>query len=143
MKSVQKAGAIILSQKDPALIALLYRSKQNDWSFPKGHVEKDESPIETACREIKEETGLSVIQIVDLPPIEYRHPTESHIINHMFLMRSENDSSLKNEFRNDKISWIPYKEIAEKLSYSNTKEYYTSILNFIEKQIANLQSKNN
>ena len=28
------------------------------WCFPKGHPEKDETPLETAKRELKEETGL-------------------------------------------------------------------------------------
>ena len=40
MKIIQKAGAIVFSQKDPSLIALLYRSKEKDWSFPKGQVEE-------------------------------------------------------------------------------------------------------
>jgi 8-oxo-dGTP diphosphatase len=28
------------------------------WSFPKGHREKDEKPIQTAVRELEEETGI-------------------------------------------------------------------------------------
>lgn len=32
----------------------------NHWSFPKGHVEDNETEIRTALREIKEETGLDV-----------------------------------------------------------------------------------
>lgn len=32
----------------------------NHWSFPKGHVEGKETEIQTAFREIKEETGLDV-----------------------------------------------------------------------------------
>ena len=32
----------------------------NFWGFPKGHMEKDETEIQTAKREIREETGLDV-----------------------------------------------------------------------------------
>ena len=41
-------------------ILLIKHVKSGYWSFPKGHVENGETEEETAKREIKEETGLSV-----------------------------------------------------------------------------------
>ena len=41
-------------------ILLIRHVKSGYWSFPKGHVEKGETEVETAVREIKEETGLDV-----------------------------------------------------------------------------------
>src|SRR5215212_5663387 len=38
---------------------LLIRDSYNNWGFPKGHLEGDESPAEAALRETAEETGLS------------------------------------------------------------------------------------
>lgn len=41
---------------------LLLEYQTNDhWSFPKGHVEPGETEVETALREVKEETGLDII----------------------------------------------------------------------------------
>lgn len=38
---------------------LLVRGRQSGkWSFPKGHIEPNESELECVCREIKEETGI-------------------------------------------------------------------------------------
>jgi bis(5'-nucleosidyl)-tetraphosphatase len=34
------------------------------WAFPKGHPEKGESPLETASRELKEETGLEIVKVL-------------------------------------------------------------------------------
>jgi 8-oxo-(d)GTP phosphatase len=41
--------------------ALVHRPKYDDWSLPKGKPEAGEHPLETAVREVVEETGLSVV----------------------------------------------------------------------------------
>jgi 8-oxo-dGTP pyrophosphatase MutT (NUDIX family) len=42
-------------------ILLIRHIKSGCWSFPKGHVEKGETEIQTAAREIKEETNIDVL----------------------------------------------------------------------------------
>lgn len=141
MPIVQKAGAIVLSQKDPARIALLYRGKQDDWSFPKGHVEEGEEVAETTRREVAEETGLPVRLVGEpLPAMEYDHPKGDHIVVHMFLMQSEDDATLKTEFEGDKIVWVNYDEVAGKLSYDNIKQYYASVYTQVESAINTLST---
>lgn len=34
-----------------------------EWVFPKGHIEKGETLVDTACREIKEESGVIVNKV--------------------------------------------------------------------------------
>lgn len=44
------------------------------WGFPKGNIEKDETPEVTALREIAEETGLPIERlgiVSSLPPVRY------------------------------------------------------------------------
>lgn len=136
---IYKAGAIVISRNNPTFVALLYRVDHDDWSFPKGHVEKNEPPIEAAKREILEETGLSVRLISDnLPPMKYIHPNGDKIIVFMFLMQSEDDGNLKTEFDGDKIIWVPYKEVVGKLSYLNIKEYFVDISDMLWNIIKNL-----
>lgn len=53
------AGAIVFYREGDKIEFLLLKYK-NYWGFPKGLVEKGESLIQTALREIKEETGLDV-----------------------------------------------------------------------------------
>jgi 8-oxo-dGTP pyrophosphatase MutT (NUDIX family) len=133
---IYKAGAVILSRKNPSLVALLYRSKQNDWSFPKGHIEDGESEIDAAKREIMEETGLSVDLINDdLPPVDYVNLGGKHIIIHMFMARSADDATLKTEFDGDEIIWMPYEKVINKLTYDNMKRYYRGILSQVENTI--------
>lgn len=42
-------------------ILLIKHINSGHWSFPKGHVEQGETEVETALREIKEETSLDVL----------------------------------------------------------------------------------
>jgi len=43
---------------------LLVKQHQGHWGFPKGHIEKNEKLIETALRELKEETGIKKIEFI-------------------------------------------------------------------------------
>ncbi|MCP4484084.1 MAG: NUDIX domain-containing protein [Flavobacteriaceae bacterium] len=44
----------------------------NHWSFPKGHIEKNENPLVCALRETLEETGISqdLLQMEEVQPVE-------------------------------------------------------------------------
>ncbi len=53
------AGAVVVRTAETAPRYLVLRAYRN-WDFPKGVVEPDESPLETARREVREETSLGI-----------------------------------------------------------------------------------
>ncbi len=55
--SRSKAGAVISDEKGNVI---LVQSRGNLWGFPKGSLEKGESPITGAIREVSEETGIQL-----------------------------------------------------------------------------------
>lgn len=78
------AGAIVKNQK----VLLLQRKKerkilpgilQEIWEFPKGRRKFNETSINALKREIKEETGLSVVIDVPISVFEYVVETEKEI----------------------------------------------------------------
>jgi 8-oxo-dGTP pyrophosphatase MutT (NUDIX family) len=133
IKLTQKAGAIILSKNDENKIALLYRGKQNDWSFPKGHIENGEYPTSAMIREIKEETGLLVKILCELPDMHYTHPDGSAISIKMFLVQSEDDALLRPELEADAVKWVPMNEVPSTLSHDNLREYFEKVSRLIKK----------
>jgi 8-oxo-dGTP pyrophosphatase MutT (NUDIX family) len=52
------AGAVVFRRSERGIRLLLLRAYQN-WDFPKGMVEPGESELDTARREVEEETGLA------------------------------------------------------------------------------------
>lgn len=61
MERVVSAG-ILLFHETPEKSFLLLRSKKN-WDIPKGHVEPDETELEGAFRELREETFIEPEQV--------------------------------------------------------------------------------
>jgi bis(5'-nucleosidyl)-tetraphosphatase len=55
------SAGIVVVRGDPAWTYLLLRAFRN-WDFPKGEVDPGESPLETAIRETREETGLTELE---------------------------------------------------------------------------------
>ncbi len=105
---------------------LLIRDSYNNWGFPKGHLEGDESPAEAAIRETAEETGLD--QLVLHGPIRVidwhfrfrgRH---IHKYCHFFLFESqEGEVCPQLDEGITACQWRPLNEALEILSYDNAR----------------------
>ena len=56
------ASCYVVDFKEKELL-VVYNKKVQKWLQPGGHSEGDETPLETATREVKEETGIDIIPI--------------------------------------------------------------------------------
>jgi len=125
----EKAGAIIVRDNEGVIEVLLeYREREylKDWSFPKGGMEKGETPEETAKREIREETGLEIELIKPLTPDFYHNKHDGDVKVYMFLAKPV-EGELTPEFKGDKIEWVPLDKVSERLSYQNLRDYFKQI----------------
>jgi 8-oxo-dGTP pyrophosphatase MutT (NUDIX family) len=70
---ILSAGVVVVRRTDEGWRVLLLRV-YNYWDCPKGLVEAGEDPRDTACREVREETGIEELdfrwgeQFVETPP---------------------------------------------------------------------------
>ena len=90
----KSCGFIAYKTIDNANYYLLIRGINGDVGFPKGHVEGDESEIETAKRELKEETNIEVIPIDGFrKEIKYKMPSKKNTMKQVvyFLGKCIND----------------------------------------------------
>lgn len=70
MREETSYGIIPLKKESNEWVTLLVQHQAGHWGFPKGHPEPDETPEETAARELQEETGLSVVEFLKIDPIQ-------------------------------------------------------------------------
>src|SRR4051794_26198542 len=69
---VVAAGAVTLRRRrGTAEVLLVHQPKYDDWSFPKGKLEPDESARTAAVREVHEETGVRIRLGPPLAPQAY------------------------------------------------------------------------
>lgn len=61
----KSCGAVVFKKDNGKILYVIICSKEGFYGFPKGHVEIGEGEWETAAREIKEETGLTVSRVGD------------------------------------------------------------------------------
>lgn len=64
MKKDFAFGVIVFYEENGKIYFLVLQQVQGHWSFPKGHAEEGESKLETAIRELKEETGIDKVELI-------------------------------------------------------------------------------
>jgi len=127
---VRKAGAVIVRPIERGTdVLLLFRGKEQDWSFPKGHIETNETAEKAMLREVKEETGLDVKTIKELPELTYKTSAGESVELRMFLVLSKQGTA-QPEKTTDRLEWIPLEKVASVLTHDNLKDYFRTAAPF-------------
>lgn len=111
------AGGVVIrhSQSGPELV--LGRRRHDGrgaiWSLPKGTPDGDETPEETALREVAEETGLQVRILDTIGDIHYRFVRGGRRIDktvHYYLMEATGGDLAEHDHEFEAVRWV---EVAE------------------------------
>lgn len=121
------AGGVVFRLEDGTPLFLLIRDSYANWGFPKGHVERGESPEDAALREVREETGLSELSscgLIDV--IDWYFRFRGRLIHkscHFYLMEtSESNTAPQHAEGITACQWVTYGEAHEAVSYANARE---------------------
>lgn len=141
----RSAGAVIYKKEKNKIYYLLlhypgvsHRANKDYWDFPKGHIEKGENEIDTVKREIKEETGLDDIKIIEgfKEKIKYFFRWQGKKILKFvsFYLVKTQEKDIKISFEHTGFAWLPYEKALERLTFDNAKEILKKAHDFLIRQ---------
>lgn len=97
MKKEKSCGAVVYKIIDNQIYFLIEKMKRGHFSLPKGHVENNETEVETALREIKEETNLDVILDTTFKEVISYSPYEGTLKDVVFFIAKVNSNKVKKQ----------------------------------------------
>ena len=135
--TVVAAGAILWRlEKGELKLAIIHRARYDDWSWPKGKLDKGETVAEAAVREIREETGLRVALGTYLAEINYKLPNGDKKQVHYWAAKVSDkalaDSKFKPSEEVAKVDWKSPQEARKLLTYKFDEQPLDALLKLFE-----------
>jgi bis(5'-nucleosidyl)-tetraphosphatase len=129
----ESCGGIIVNNGN---VVVVKQTKTNTWSLPKGHVDVGETCLQTAIREIHEETGLQKLELIKelgsyVRPVKSLPGVMKKIT--FYLFTTEETVLEPCDVHNPIARWVSIDEVPSYLSYDEDKKFYKSILHELEK----------
>lgn len=125
MLKEKSCGAIVYAFIDEKLKFLLIKHVNGKhWSFPKGHVESGETEIETALREVKEETGLYVdldSRFREIASYNIGSNIKKDVVYFIAKANLDNNEVVLQKEEISKYGWFDFESAIEVLTFGNDK----------------------
>ena len=120
------AGGVVVRGDEVAVIVPKRHGNQGGHvlGLPKGHPDGDETEVEAAVREVREETGLVAEPVARLGEIRYSYERRGQQINKrvVFYLLEYRSGELAHDHEIEHVQWMPIEEALHALSYSGERE---------------------
>lgn len=122
-------GMIFRRNEKNEVEILLIQDAKNRWTIPKGHIEEGETARQTAEREIREETGLQEMKVLNwLGKINFRYRRVTSLVlmtTEIFLVQAKGDTNkLKPEDWMNGIGWFKATDALDKIEYEDISKIF-------------------
>ena len=134
----KSAGAVIFNETlgDRYYLLLLYDA--GHWDFPKGGIEEGESEIDAVIREVREETGITDLKLIEgfQQTISYQFRSSEGEINKTVVFYLGRTSTFKVTLSHEHkaYAWLKYEDALEHLTYDTARAVLKLAHKFLESQ---------
>ncbi|MBR0473165.1 MAG: NUDIX domain-containing protein [Methanosphaera sp.] len=126
MKKEKSCGAVVINSNNEVL--LVYHNTGHI-SFPKGHMEKGENEIDTACREVFEETGIKIEINKNIKYVSTCSPKQNVIKDVVFFKAKPINNELKAQLEEvSKVEFVDIDKAFDIITYKNDKQILKNII---------------
>jgi 8-oxo-dGTP pyrophosphatase MutT (NUDIX family) len=118
------SGGIVARKGGGGFYVLLIKDSYGRWTWPKGHIDKGESPEEAARREIKEETGVTAEIIEKLGETRYfytRKMTLRYKTVYIYLCEARRANLKVQTSEIESAEWVRPASALEKVEYKGSR----------------------
>lgn len=125
----KSCGAVVFTRENESIKYVIIESKEGFFGFPKGHIENNETELETARREVLEETGLQVeflenFRTEDSHTFQRNGETRmKHVV--YFLAEFSNQVPLAQETELNNIYLMDYETALSSFQFESSKRILT------------------
>lgn len=129
----KSCGAVVYKKENNEYKFLVIKQEKGHYSFPKGHVEGNETEEQTAYREIEEETNVKVkIDNNFRYKINYTMPNGINKDVIFFLAEYIEGKETPQEGEVTDIFWLNKEETLNSLTYDDVKEVFTNAIKYLK-----------
>ncbi|UPK75767.1 NUDIX domain-containing protein [Nocardioidaceae bacterium SCSIO 66511] len=125
-QTVEAAGAVTWRRADGHTeVLLIHRPKYDDWSFPKGKLDRGERAVHASVREVEEETGVRVRLGMPLVTHEYEMRTNGTKRVHYWTARpigADDVSAYAPNHEVDGVRWVRLRDASALLTYERDRD---------------------
>lgn len=133
-------GIVPILMTDSGPHFLLIQHHAGHWAFPKGHPEGEETPIQTACREFEEETGVQGEYRVE-PAVSFVE--QYHFTRHGRIVRKTvqyfpgwvtNPKVSPQEEEISNIAWLDYAAARRRITHKASRAILDDAMQYVRTQ---------
>ena len=130
MNFEKSCGALVVRREQDQYYILMIRHKAGgNRSFPKGHVEGNETEYETALREVMEETSSRIAIISDFRSTVNYSPSPGVMKEVVYFLAFTTNPDIKpREGEIAEVEWIPLEEAESCLAHENDKTVFRAAM---------------